>query len=336
MGPVSLPRESTIAIDTDKYGVEYYAGPVPGCDASGVHDYREMVPHIPYFHYSDRTTTGKAKSVYKNLYKGANCPMKYQLLAFDEVGPDNSGGLRFPFGMSFWKGDKEDSNDDFRQNVAISLDTPELLNFFKKLDERNMEVAIRRSEEWFDAVKSREVLEDKYTPLVAKKKPSAPKPGQTEMNFSPTMRAKINLPGGKTQRVTEVYEKVGVDDDGTWVLNPADARHHLIIPPGERRKIFGLAVVEDRGIWLAAGKFGNTLEITSLILLPINKAAVPHFVGGKVRQYREEPAYGLPDHAQQKGLTYPLPQVGADFVPEQPLQAQPMEADDDGDDVMRE
>lgn len=290
-----------VALDKDAFGVESYASPIPGLDANAVIDYRDLIDHVKYIHFADATKNGNGgTTIYKNLYKGAGAALKIQLLGFDQVREDNTGGMRAPFGMQLPQTQPGESTNPDRQNFDLSIDNPDLLDFLNQMDARTLEVAKKRWLQWGQKPKSEATIEGLYKPLVTL--PSPPKPGMPDRKFSPTVRTKIALAG---RNPTIAYEKVGVDPDGTWQLVKIDPREKLVIKKEEKKQIYVLPVVTDIGIWFMGTQFGNSLQLSQVILLPSSGRQVVPFCGGNFRELVPQPQYGLPTGATAPGVVFP-------------------------------
>jgi hypothetical protein len=283
----SLPSDS-IAIDTDKHGIRSYASPVPGIDTKNAIVYKELLDHIPYLHYGEpgKNTRG-GTIVFKSLYKGSG-PLRIQLAEMSDIKEDNSGGINAPFGLQMGMAVQGETVNPDRQNLDISLENPDLIRFFELINQRNIEVACKRWADWGQKHRSESNITAIYKDVI--NTPSPPKPGEPPRNFPNTVRLKVVLAG---KNPTKTYEKVGVEEDGTWQLISVDPRVKLLREPGKR--LYLIPIIMDTGLWFMGGaQFGNGFQLSSAIILPTASAAQSSFSGIRFKLMTPQPQYGLP------------------------------------------
>lgn len=148
--------------------------------------------------------------------------------------------LRCPFGASLW----QDAEGD-RKNICFSLDDKAVHKFFHRLDDRILELAHKRSKEFFGTQHSMETLQTLYTPLVRYSK---------KEEYPPVVRGKINMLGRKGVRCYDATRKlIPIPEDLATDMAPVLQLTHL---------------------WFQAKSFGAILETTHL-LIPEPQATCP-------------------------------------------------------------
>jgi hypothetical protein len=151
-----------------------------------------------------------------------------------------------PFGLSLF-----DPDSKGRSNFDITLDDPEMLQFFVALDARNVQEAIRNKETWFKAGVDDSQIASMYYPLVHR--------DEKHNKYPPQLRIKVNVdPGDRQVTVTKTSE----DLKQYWKRTPDDLRAKFL-------RVF--ANVDLSCIWFQKTQFGMTLILSSVNILSAPK-----------------------------------------------------------------
>ena len=174
-------------------------------------------------------------------------------LAFNGVSHDNKEDpdkpKKFSISLSF-SASNIDKEDEEPNKIAIFQQA------IANLDEFNIEQGIENSVEWFGSSKPREVVEEKYGPIL---KTTANINKQTGLPWAPTMKTKLPMKKGNPD--FQVFNKKKeicslVDSDGNLDLG-------CIEKGAEVTGIFRF-----RQIWHAGSRYGCSAELRQLRVFP--------------------------------------------------------------------
>jgi hypothetical protein len=184
-----------------------------------------------------------AKTVYMSTVPGSNDPshkLRFQLGTTDEL-------LRAVYGLSI----PLPGQDERRRALDLSIDNDELLDFLKKLDEKNINAAVDNSPEWFKKQMDKNTVCNNYTALVKM-------PNKAE--YRPTVKTKVVVDSNNNTNIYVVRSESG------------GAGSELTYTEGSINDITKgckcLAVVEAAGLWFAQKAFGMSLVCTHLLIWP--------------------------------------------------------------------
>lgn len=207
-----------------------------------------------------------------------------------------------PFGVSAFEDKTKPQNApvysldlSFREkdtNAAVKT----FYDAMMELDNLMMETAVSKSEEWFGKKKSREVLEELYTPVVKKAK---------DDKYPPTMKLKLSQRDGAFD--AKFY------DEARNEYKDFDIKE--LLP----RNSTVTCIIQCAGVWFAGGKFGLTWRAVQ-VMINSKPQELPSF------GFAEDEGLELSDAA------VPAPSVVAAMMPSKPSAPTPIEdntVDDD-------
>lgn len=205
-------------------------------------------------HYGNEVMTNKntgAKSIYVSTQAGSNDPthkVRFQMGIYD------TDLLRAPFGVSKLMPSQDPSST--RRDLDLSIDTDELLDFLRRLDEQNLEAAVQHSMDWWKKSLDKAVLRDRFKPIV--KEPS-------KAEYRPTAKTKLIV--GAERNNTQIF--LVTKETPSTPDAPGKIEEYKPIAMGDIPKgCKALAVVETNGLWLGANQFGMSLMVTHLLVWP--------------------------------------------------------------------
>lgn len=141
------------------------------------------------------------------------------------------------------------NQDANRRTLELTIESPDLMTFLTSLDEKNIEMATSKSEEWFKKPLSKSDVERNYNYIV--KPPNTP-------GDRATVKVKVTL--GDT-RPTNIYVVNSADKDGNITYEPGSAKDLT-------RGIKVLVIVETTGMWFMRSQFGMSLNATEILVWP--------------------------------------------------------------------
>lgn len=210
--------------------------------------------------YGNEVMTNKntgAKSIYVSTQKGSNDPahkIRFQL------GKYEAGDImRAPFGVSKpLPGQDPNSN---RRDLDLSIDSDEMLDFLRRLDEHNLEAAVTHSMDWFKKPLEKAVLRDRFKPIV--KEPA-------KVEYRPTARTKLNVDTERNStQIFMVTKETPPRADGT----PGCIDEYVSATINDiQRGSKVMPIVESNGLWLGANQFGMSLLVTHLLVWPTRQS----------------------------------------------------------------
>ena len=128
----------------------------------------------------------------------------------------------------------------------VTIESPKLLEFLTKLDERNVKVAHAKSEEWFKKQLTVEQIKNMYVPLV--KQPY-------KEDSKPLVRVKVKC----AEYATNIFS---VKTDATPLVYTKS--NHEELTKGAKC----LIMCETVGLWFMSRQFGMSLTATDIIVWP--------------------------------------------------------------------
>ena len=151
--------------------------------------------------------------------------------------------------------------DDRRRTLELSIDSPELLDFLTRLDQKNIDVATANSEAWFKKSMDRPTVENMYNSMV--RQPSS-------AEYKPTVRTKVKI-SDRTNTNVWVVKEGGPGDEFQYARGtPAD------IGKGCRCMV----IVETSGLWFASKQFGMSLVVSDIMVWPTQRPPFFHLGNG--------------------------------------------------------
>ena len=166
---------------------------------------------------------------------------------------DGETGLRAPFGLSAPFADS--GNSPSRTSLDFSLDSDDLLNFWKEVDRHVLRSATANCEKWFKKGLSEVEISSLYRPIVTEKEGST---------YRPTFRTKLNAQNTKGAPRIYVLHNDGKKvsyDKGTLADVTQDARYWPI--------------VQVSGLWFLSRQMGVSLVVSDLLVIPKQKVEFP-------------------------------------------------------------
>lgn len=264
----SVYPDPKLPFEIDEYGCPVYTSAPHGLDHTRNQLYSVYEPHIPYLYYSDVTKNKHAGPVvYVNAYKGAGIPPRIQLCGFNET------PLRSPFGAQVGKSkDGKQTGDPNRPNFDLTIENDTLLQFLKKWDEKNINVAIARIERFFKEDTEPAAVKTLYRRIVMA--PNKPKLGEPKKDFKPTLRTKVVLSG---QGATRVFIKTGENSKGGWVIEQVSP--NLVTLDLLKKGVRCIPIVDVTGMWFMSQVFGMSFQCTDIIIVPRADRKAADFCG---------------------------------------------------------
>ena len=171
--------------------------------------------------------------------------------------------LMLNYGAQRW--DNEDGS--YKLTMALQFpreefsneDTTQLLNTMKEFEAQVKADAVKNSKEWFGKVKSKEVIDELWNPILKYRKTPE---GEPDYTSSPTLQLKMPVWDGE-------YNFELFDPDNQLLLpNSSGATPEQLVEKGSN--IAG--TIQCGGIWFANGNFGVTWKLNQGIVKRIEKA----------------------------------------------------------------
>lgn len=151
-----------------------------------------------------------------------------------------------PFGVSSY----ENSENQSRMTLDLSIEDEKLVEFAKEFDEHNIKTAIEHKE-WFKKDYTEDQIRNMYYPLLIF--------DETGKGYSPRLHTKINCDGENKANVL-IYQFI-------------DGKEQYI--PGQVSDIVKytecMVICEAVGMWFQNKQFGMTLVTTDVIIFPKKK-----------------------------------------------------------------
>lgn len=141
------------------------------------------------------------------------------------------------------------NQDPNRRTLELTIESPALLTFLTALDQKNIETATTKSEEWFKKNLSRADVERNYNYIV--------KPPNKEGDRS-TVKVKVTF--GAT-RPTSIFVVNSTDDEGNITYEPGSEADLT-------RGVKALVIAETTGLWFMRSQFGMSLNATEILVWP--------------------------------------------------------------------
>ena len=138
--------------------------------------------------------------------------------------------------------------DAARRTLELTVESPELHKFLDTLDEKNIQMAVDKSQEWFKKTMTKEAVDPMYVRML--KPPSKP-------DAKPTVRVKVKC----ADYPTNVYIVTDTDSDGN--LTYVRGTHEDLT-----RNVKCLVIAETVGLWFMSRQFGMSLTATEILVWP--------------------------------------------------------------------
>jgi hypothetical protein len=225
----------------------------------------ELIPDMPNWHVTPPRSKPGATGISSFINKRPGSIEKINFQTTDFV----SGiPCKAPFGVSIpyeihqsikaGKEKKFDEDTEYaRRSFLLQINDPKLLEFLQKLDEFIIETAIKNKDVWFADAKNPKkitseetIRNDKYNPILTPPPPDHPE-------YTPQMRAKIDVHGYNAVQVQSLTR----DDHGNWMSEQVtwkDITPHIDV----------IAICTINSIYFSQGKFGVTILVTKLLIFP--------------------------------------------------------------------
>ena len=137
--------------------------------------------------------------------------------------------------------------DASRRTLELTVESPELNKFLETLDEKNIQTAVDKSQEWFKKTMTKDAVDPMYVRML--KPPN--KPGA-----KPTVRVKVKC----ADYPTNIYIVTDV------------AEGNLTYQRGSfedlTRNVTCLVIAETVGLWFMSRRFGMSLTATEILVWP--------------------------------------------------------------------
>jgi len=148
-----------------------------------------------------------------------------------------------PFGISNYG----DDPSNMRRNLDMSLGNDRQINFWRSVDEHNVQMALQNSEAWFGKVFDEEKIRDMYYPLVVF--------DETGKGYPPRLHTKVNVDNGSVGRVNVLEMQ-------------ADSKYRVGGWEKVKKYEHVLAIIEIGSMWFQKKQFGMSLTTTDIIVYP--------------------------------------------------------------------
>lgn len=209
---------------------------------------------IDAFEYGTEVNTNKntgAKSVHVSTQAGSNSPehkLRFQLGSYD------AELMRAPFGVSKMMQGQENNT---RRDLDLSIDSDEMLDFLRKLDERNLHAAVEHSQDWFKKNLDKAVLKDRFKTLVK---------DAAKIEFRPTVKTKlvVDAERGTNTQFFLVTKSTPSTGDSTGRVEEYVPATMADLQKGSKV----IVIVETNGMWIGANQFGMSLNATHVLIWP--------------------------------------------------------------------
>lgn len=143
--------------------------------------------------------------------------------------------------------------DPTRRQLELTVESAELKNFLTHLDNKNIDIASEKSQDWFKKSLDRATVEGMYIQMC--------KDPLKEGDKS-TVKVKVNC---GQQRPTNVYIVTSTDESGNMTYTKGS---HEDLTKG----IKALVLVETNGLWFMNRTFGMSLNATEILVWPQRRA----------------------------------------------------------------
>ena len=163
--------------------------------------------------------------------------------------------MRTPFGFNVWGGDKGSAGPK-KYSVNLSFDgmesnpnTKEFYDAMKRLDEFMIDLGVKNARAWFKKDMSRELIADKYTPIIKVAK---------DEKYAPTIKLSIG----------EKRDKAG-NTTGEFASELVDAKRNKINDDLDKvlvRNATVTALIDVGGVWISNVGYGITLRLKSAMV----------------------------------------------------------------------
>lgn len=141
--------------------------------------------------------------------------------------------------------------DASRRTLELSIDSPALMDWLKRLDEHNIATATARCQDWFKKSLDQTTIASMYVPLV---RPSNKPDG------SPTVRVKVKC----AERPTNIFVVDSVEN--------GELNYHRGTPDDLTRNVKVMVMVESAGLWFMSRQFGLSLTAADIMVWPQRRA----------------------------------------------------------------
>lgn len=162
--------------------------------------------------------------------------------------------------------------DGSRRTFELTVESPALDDFLAALDDKNIDMASDKSEDWFKKKLERPTVEGMY---VYMRKVS-------ENGMKPTVKVKV---GCGSTRPTNIFVVTNVDAQ-SGALTYVRGTHDDLV-----KGIKALVMVETTGLWFMNRTFGMSLNATEILVFPQkrNASGITAFTLSKnIRALRDE------------------------------------------------
>ena len=143
--------------------------------------------------------------------------------------------------------------DPTRRQLELTVESPALKTFLSRLDNRNIDIASEKSQEWFKKSLDRATIEGMYIQMC--KDPA--KEGDKS-----TVKVKVNC---GDVRPTNIYMVTATDEQGNMTYVKGT---HEDLTKGVK----ALVLVETNGLWFMNRTFGMSLNATEILIWPQRRA----------------------------------------------------------------
>jgi len=137
--------------------------------------------------------------------------------------------------------------DSSRRTLELTIESPDLLRFLERLDEHNINIAVKNSSAWFRKELDESAIRNMYVSLV--KQPQKP-------DQKPTVRVKVKC-GDYPSNLYVVHDESG--------QNISYKKGH---PDDITRNVKCMVMTETVGLWFMSRQFGMSLTATEILLWP--------------------------------------------------------------------
>jgi hypothetical protein len=146
-----------------------------------------------------------------------------------------------PFGACAY----EDDGTAIKKNLELSLESEDLVKFWKSVDKHNIETGIKHPE-WFKKKQTKDQIKNMYFPLVTI--------DDTDKGYSPRLHTKVNKLGRHATKVL-IYDK----EHGQYTKGSMDdiTKYSEV-----------MVIVEVTGYWFQNTQWGMSVAATDVIIFP--------------------------------------------------------------------
>lgn len=162
--------------------------------------------------------------------------------------------------------------ESMKRSMDLVIETPEVLEFLQRLDEKNKQMAVSQSQTWFRKSLDEDAVEQMYTPLVKK--------GAKE-NMKPTVKVKVQVSGDRPTPITVMEWGEGN------TLNHREGGPDDIV-----RNSKCIVHIKTSGLWFMSRSFGMSFNVTSMLVWKprVMSKGIDAFTFSKGIQLKEQPA----------------------------------------------